>query len=85
MIVAARSTPKLQTAGLAGVLAGVLLVSGCTSGGGSENDGAAPGSPTTAAAPANLEVKLVTVAKVPPGDRTPRVRPGRPPRAGAVP
>jgi hypothetical protein len=67
VIVAARSRPKLQTAGLAGILAGVLLVSGCTSGGGSDNDGAAPGSPTTAAAPAELEVKLVTMAKVPPG------------------
>lgn len=54
-------------AGLAGVLAGVLVAGGCTSGGGSEGDGATPGSPTTAAAPAGLEVKLVTMAKVPPG------------------
>lgn len=65
MIVAARSRPKLRMAGLAGVLAGVLVAGGCTSGGG--GDGAKPGSPTTAAPPAELEVKLVTMAKVPPG------------------
>jgi hypothetical protein len=53
-------------AGLAGVLAGVLLAGGCTSGGGP--DGQAPGSPATSAAPAeDLQVKLVTMAKVPPG------------------
>ena len=67
MIVAARSRLKLRMAGLAGVLAGILVAGGCTSGGGSEGDGAAPGSPTTAAAPAELDVKLVTMAKVPPG------------------
>jgi hypothetical protein len=66
VIVAARSRPKLRMAGLAGVLAGVLVAGGCTPGGGSEGDGATPGSPTTAA-PAQLEVKLVTMAKVPPG------------------
>jgi hypothetical protein len=67
VIVAARSRPKLRMAGLAGVLAAILVAGGCTSGGGSEGDGAAPGSPTTAAAPAELDVKLVTMAKVPLG------------------
>jgi hypothetical protein len=64
VIVAARSRLKLRMAGLAGVLAGILVAGGCTSGGGSEGDGAAPGSPTTAAGPAELDVKLVTTAKV---------------------
>ncbi len=68
MIVAARNLPKLLMVGLAGVLAGVLLAGGCTSGGGSETDGQGSGSPANSAAPAEqLQVKLVTVAKVPPG------------------
>jgi hypothetical protein len=68
VIVAARNNPRFRTAGLAGVLAGVLLAGGCTSGGGPEPDGQAPGSPATSAAPAEgLQVELVTVAKVPPG------------------
>jgi hypothetical protein len=55
-------------AGLAGVLAGILLVAGCTSGGDRGTDGRSSGSPATSAAPAEaLEVKLVTMAKVPPG------------------
>jgi hypothetical protein len=68
VIVAARNLPKLLMVGLAGVLAGVLLAGGCTSGGGSETDGQGSGSPATSAAPAEqLQVKLVTMAKVPPG------------------
>jgi hypothetical protein len=68
VIVAARSRPKLRMAGLAGVLAGVMLAAGCTSGGGPEPDGQGSGSPATPAAPAQrLQVKLVTMAKVPPG------------------
>ena len=68
MIVAARTNPKLRRAGLAGVLAGLLLAGGCTSGGGPGSGGQGPGSPATSAAPAQpLQVKLVTVARVPPG------------------
>jgi hypothetical protein len=50
------------------VLAAVLLVAGCTSGGRSEPDGQATG-PTSgpAAAAKPLEVRLVATAKVPPG------------------
>ena len=67
MIVAAPNNPKLRT-GLAGLLAGVILAGGCTSGGGSGSDGA-PSEPSAApATPArSLQVQLVTVAKVPPG------------------
>jgi hypothetical protein len=53
-------------AGLAGVLVVALLAVGCTSGGRPEPDGQATG-PTAPAAPAeDLQVKLVTMAKVPP-------------------
>jgi hypothetical protein len=68
VIVAARTNPKLRRAGLAGVLAGVLLAAGCTSGGGSGSGG--PSSEPTTGSPATaqpLQVQLVTVAKVPPG------------------
>jgi len=68
VIVAARNNSKLRMAGLAGVLTGVLLAGGCTSGGGSGTDGKAPGSSAAPAAPAQpLKVELVTMAKVPPG------------------
>ena len=68
MIVAARNQSKFRVAALAGVLAGVLLAAGCTSGGGSEGDGQASGPPAGSAAQAQpLQVKLVTMAKVPPG------------------
>jgi hypothetical protein len=54
--------------GSAGVLAAVLAVVGCTSGDRPEPAGQAPGSTTSPAAPAQpLQVKLVAVAKVPPG------------------
>jgi hypothetical protein len=68
VIVAARNNPKLRRAGLAGVLAGLLLAGGCTSGGGSGSGGQGSGSPATPAGPAQpLQVKLVTMARVPPG------------------
>jgi hypothetical protein len=68
VIVAARNQSKFRVAALAGVLAGVLLAAGCTSGGGSEGDGQASGPPAGSTAPAQpLQVKLVTMAKVPPG------------------
>ena len=68
MIVAARNNPRLRRAGLAGVLAGLLLAGGCTSGGGSGTGGQGSGSPATSAAPAQpLQVELVTMARVPPG------------------
>ena len=68
MIVAARNNSKLRMAGLAGVLTGILLAGGCTSGDGSGADGQAPGSSAAPAAPAQpLKVELVTMAKVPPG------------------
>jgi hypothetical protein len=68
VIVAARNQSRLRLAALAGVLAGVLLAAGCTSGGGSGSDGQASGPPDGSAAPAQpLQVKLVTMAKVPPG------------------
>ena len=73
MIVAARNNSKFRMAGLAGVLTGVLLAGGCTSGGGSGTDGQAPGSSAAPAAPAQpLEVELVTMAKVPPGGPSPK-------------
>jgi hypothetical protein len=73
VIVAARNNSKLSMAGLAGVLAGVLLAAGCTSGGGSGTDGQAPGSSAAPAAPAQpLKVELVTTAKVPPGGPSPK-------------
>ena len=73
MIVAARNNSKLSMAGLAGVLAGVLLAAGCTSGGGSGTDGQAPGSSAAPAGPAQpLKVELVTTAKVPPGGPSPK-------------
>jgi hypothetical protein len=54
--------------GLAGVLAAVLAVAGCTSGDRSEPGGQGSGATAGPAAPAQpLEVKLVAVAKVPPG------------------
>jgi len=68
VIVAARNQSKLRLAALAGVLAGVLLAAGCTSGGGSGSDGRASGPRDSSAAPAQpLQVKLVTMAKVPAG------------------
>ena len=68
MIVAARNQPKLRLAALAGVLVGVLLAAGCTSGGGSGSGGQASGPPESSAAPAQpLQVKVVTKAKVTPG------------------
>ena len=73
MIVAARNNSKFRMAGLAGVLTGVLLAGGCTSGGGSGTDGPAPGPSAAPAAPAQpLEVELVTMAKVPPGGPSPK-------------
>lgn len=73
MIVAARNNSKLRMAGLAGVLTGVLLAGGCTSGGGSGTGGQAPGSSAAPAAPAQpLKVELVTMAKVPPGGPSPK-------------
>ena len=73
MIVAARNNSKFRMAGLAGVLTGVLLAGGCTSGGGSGTDGQAPGSSAAPAAPAQpLKVELVTMAKVPPGGPSPK-------------
>jgi hypothetical protein len=68
VIVAARNQSKFRLAALAGVLAGVLLAAGCTSGGGSQGDGQASGPPASSAGQAQpLQVKLVTMAKVPPG------------------
>ena len=73
MIVAARNNSKFRMAGLAGVLTGVLLAGGCTSGGGSGTDGQAPGSSAAPAAPAQpLKVELVTMARVPPGGPSPK-------------
>jgi hypothetical protein len=73
VIVAARNNSKFRMAGLAGVLTGVLLAGGCTSGGGSGTDGQAPGSSAAPAAPAQpLKVELVTMAKVPPGGPSPK-------------
>jgi len=73
VIVAARNNSKLRMAGLAGVLTGVLLAGGCTSGGGSGTGGRAPGSSAAPAAPAQpLKVELVTMAKVPPGGPSPK-------------
>ena len=73
MIVAARNNSKFRMAGLAGVLTGVLLAGGCTSGGGSGTDEQAPGSSAAPAAPAQpLKVELVTMAKVPPGGPSPK-------------
>jgi hypothetical protein len=67
VIVAARNQFKPRLAVLASVLVGVLAA-GCTSGGGSDGDGQAPEPPASSAAPAQLlQVKLVTMAKVPPG------------------
>jgi hypothetical protein len=67
VIVAARNQFKPRLAVLASVLVGVLAA-GCTSGGGSDADGPAPEPPASSAAPAQpLQVKLVTMAKVPPG------------------
>ena len=68
MIVAARNQFKLHRVALASALAGVLLAAGCTSGGGSDGGGQASEPPASSAAPAQpLRVKLVTMAKVPPG------------------
>lgn len=73
MIVAARNNSKFRMAGLAGVLTGVLLAGGCTSGGGSGTDGQAPRSSAAPAAPAQpLKVELVTMARVPPGGPSPK-------------
>jgi len=73
VIVAARNNSKFRMAGLAGVLTGVLLAGGCTSGGGSGTDEQAPGSSAAPAAPAQpLKVELVTTAKVPPGGPSPK-------------
>ena len=52
----------------AGVLAALLVATGCTSGGRSDEGGQATGSTATPAAPSGpLQVKLVATAKVPPG------------------
>jgi hypothetical protein len=68
VIVAARNQFKLHRVALASALAGVLLAAGCTSGGGSDGGGQASEPPASSAAPAQpLRVKLVTMAKVPPG------------------
>jgi hypothetical protein len=68
VIVAARSVPRFRLAGLAVLLAAVLVAAGCTSGDRSGSGGQASGSPTNSAAPAQpLQVRLVTMAKVPPG------------------
>ncbi|HEU4898633.1 MAG TPA: hypothetical protein VFX88_13885 [Actinomycetota bacterium] len=65
---AARNQFKLHRVALASALAGVLLAAGCTSGGGSDGGGQASEPPASSAAPAQpLRVKLVTMAKVPPG------------------
>jgi hypothetical protein len=73
VIVAARNNSKLRMVGLAGVLTGILLAGGCTSGSGSGTGGQAPGSSAAPAAPAQpLKVELVTMAKVPPGGPSPK-------------
>ena len=51
----------------AGVLAAVLFAAGCTSGGRSEGGGQAATPTSGPAPPAQLQVALVTTAKVPPG------------------
>jgi hypothetical protein len=66
VIVAACTNSKFRRAGLAGVLVGILLTGGCTSGGGSGSGGPSSAPPAGPAAQP-LQVKLVTVAKVPPG------------------
>jgi hypothetical protein len=66
--VPARSSPGRRLALVAGLLASVLLAAGCTSGGRSESGGQATGPTAAPAAPARpLEVKVVAMAKVPPG------------------
>jgi hypothetical protein len=68
VIVAVRNIPRLRMIGSAGVLAAVLAVAGCTSGGKPEPAGQTPGSTAGPAAPAQpLQVQLVATAKVPPG------------------
>jgi hypothetical protein len=67
VIVAARSVPRLRLAGLAVLLAGVLAAAGCTSGDRSGSGGQASGPTTSAARAQPLQVRLVTMAKVPPG------------------
>ena len=63
---AARTSSRLPLIWSAAVLAAVLLVAGCTSGGRSQGPATAPTS--GAAAPAQpLKIRLVTTAKVPPG------------------
>ena len=68
---AARSTPRRRLSrrghltGTVALLAALLLVAGCTSGGREERGGKATGSTAGPAAP--LKVKLVATAKVPPG------------------
>ncbi|HET7518517.1 MAG TPA: hypothetical protein VFN05_12625 [Actinomycetes bacterium] len=65
---AARNQFKLDRVALASALAGVLLAAGCISGGGSDGGGQASEPPASSAAPARpLRVKLVTMARVPPG------------------
>jgi hypothetical protein len=66
--VPAHSSPGRRLALVAGLLASVLLAAGCTSGDRSGSGGQATGPTAAPAAPARpLEVKVATMAKVPPG------------------
>jgi hypothetical protein len=68
VIVPVRSNSRRRRAGIAAVLAALMLAAGCTSGGGSGAGGQAPASTAGPPAPAGpLEVELVATAKVPPG------------------
>ncbi|HEX3202943.1 MAG TPA: CapA family protein, partial [Actinomycetes bacterium] len=65
---AARRSSRLPLIWSAGALAAVLLVAGCTSG--RSQGGGQAATPTTGAAmpaPPDLQIELVTTAKVPPG------------------
>jgi hypothetical protein len=67
MTVAAPRNSRLPLIWSAAVLAAVLFAAGCTSGGRSERGGPAATPTSGPAAPAQLQVALVTTARVPPG------------------